>query len=70
MNKNEIEKYKEQIKLCQGFINRVQLGLQQWENEEPDWGRLTVLRSQEHSLANLIFDLGGLTKEEQKRYRI
>lgn len=70
MNKSESTKYKKQIKLCQEFIARVQLKLKQWENEKPDWGRLIVLKSQEHDLANLVFNMEGLTKEEQRKYGI
>ncbi len=70
MSKYEMATYKEQIQLCKEFVKRVQIGLERWENEEPDWGRLTMLKSQEYNLANLIFDLGSLTTEEQQKYRI
>ncbi len=70
MNKYEIASYQKQIELCQEFVKRVQIGLERWENEEPNWGRLAMLKSQEYNLANLIFDLSGLTEEEQQKYRI
>ena len=63
-------KYRNKIKVCQEFVEQLQTELQKWEKEEPDWDCLAVLHSQEHDLANLVFNMGGLTKEEQEKYRI
>lgn len=64
------EQYKDQVKLCQGLINKIHVELQKWENELPSWPRLEVLNSQEVDLAHILFNLGSLTNEEKEKYRI